>query len=108
MRDAVSRLYDSEHMAYKAKFPEHFRYNCAMSREGKLGERYVHTEMSRCMDELWQLLQLPNTHLYACGLKALESSLTDSLASAARDRGQDWREIQKAMRTDGRYHVEVY
>ena len=110
VRSASCRLYDDEHMSYTANFPDNFRYNCAISRKGcDSGEReYVQTQMCQHMDELWRLLQLPNTHIYACGVKGLESSLSDCLASAARDHGQDWRELRKAMRTEGRYHVEVY
>eukprot|EP00439_Symbiodinium_sp_Y106_P037590 s2798_g4.t1 len=110
VRYASCRLYEDEHMSYKAKFPDNFRYNCAISRESSdSGEKeYVQTQMCQHMDELWGLLQLPNTHIYACGVKGLEAGLSDCLASAARDRGQDWRELHKAMRTEGRYHVEVY
>ena len=36
-----SRLYDQEHLAYESNFPEHFRFNCAVSRNKDVIEQVL-------------------------------------------------------------------
>merc|ERR1711979_176573 len=67
-----SLLYDDEHVEYKEKFPEQFRYDYAVSREDKnaAGQKmYIQTKMAEYAEELWDLMQSPKTHIYMCGLK---------------------------------------
>ncbi|CAJ1353702.1 unnamed protein product [Effrenium voratum] len=98
-----SLLYDDEHQAYKAQFPDRFRYSYATSRQGE--KEYVQTRMMEHGDELWQLLQLPNTHLYICGLKDLERSVNELLESIA---GGTWNGMRRVMQQQQRYHCEVF
>jgi len=107
----TSLLYDSEHVEYKRKFPDQFRYNYAISREetdadGK--KMYVHTKMAEYANELWLLMQDPNTHVYVCGLKGMEQGLDECFDPIAEKSGTSWEQFAKSMKTDRRYHVEVY
>ena len=55
-----------------------------------------------------KLLESPNTHIYICGLKGMESGVEEALSDVARSHGQDWSAIKPGMRRSGRYHVETY
>ncbi len=54
------------------------------------------------------LLRDPRTHIYVCGLKAMEAGVEAAFADVARGAGLDWPGLRDAMRADGRYHVETY
>ena len=106
-----SLLYDDEHLAYKAAYPDQFRYDYAVSREQKnaAGQKmYIQTKMAEFADELWELMQSPKTHVYMCGLKGMESGMAECFGPIAEKSGVDWQEFAKAMKKADRYHVEVY
>ena len=48
------------------------------------------------------------THLYVCGLKAMEAGVEQALEDVARQHGLDWQAVRAAMREEGRLHVETY
>merc|ERR1712151_940435 len=57
-----SLLYDDEHTEYKAKYPDRFKYDYAVSREQKnaAGQKmYIQTKMAEYTEELWELMQSP-------------------------------------------------
>jgi benzoyl-CoA 2,3-epoxidase subunit A len=54
------------------------------------------------------LLQDPNTHVYVCGLKGMESGVNEAFADVCRGASIDWAVLRVAMREAGRYHVETY
>jgi benzoyl-CoA 2,3-epoxidase subunit A len=54
------------------------------------------------------LLGDPNTHVYICGLKGMESGVDDAFAELCRAAAIDWTTLKPAMREAGRYHVETY
>merc|ERR1712187_786564 len=102
-----SLLYDDEHLAYKSKYPDQFRYDYAVSREDKnaAGQKmYIQTKMAEYAEELWDLMQSPKTHIYMCGLKGME----ECFSPIAEKNGLVWKEFAKKMKKDKRYHVEVY
>eukprot|EP00931_Biecheleriopsis_adriatica_P094562 TRINITY_DN681_c0_g1_i11.p1 TRINITY_DN681_c0_g1~~TRINITY_DN681_c0_g1_i11.p1 ORF type:complete len:419 (+),score=108.81 TRINITY_DN681_c0_g1_i11:90-1346(+) len=106
-----SLLYDDEHLAYKAAYPDQFRYDYAVSREQKnaAGQKmYIQTKMAEFADELWELMQSPKTHVYMCGLKGMESGMAECFGPIAEKSGVDWQEFAKSMKKADRYHVEVY
>merc|ERR1719277_1313515 len=106
-----SLLYDDEHTDYKAKYPDQFRYDYAVSREDKnaAGQKmYIQTKMAEYTEELWDLMQSPKTHIYMCGLKGMESGMEECFSPIAEKNGKDWKEFAKAMKKAKRYHVEVY
>lgn len=98
-------------MAYKAAFPDQFRYDYAISREQKnaAGKKmYLQNKMGEYKDELWELMQSPKTHVYMCGLKGMESGMAECFGPVAAAAGKDWTEFSKSMKKENRYHVEVY
>merc|ERR1712151_856601 len=106
-----SLLYDDEHQEYKAKYPDQWRYDYAVSREDKneAGQKmYIQTKMAEFREELWELMQKPNTHIYMCGLKGMESGMEECFSPIAEKNGLVWKEFAKGMKKADRYHVEVY
>merc|ERR1711907_875640 len=66
-----SLLYDDEHVEYKKNFPDQYRYDYAVSREqtNAAGQKmYIQTKIAEYAQEVWDLMQLSNTHMYMCGL----------------------------------------
>jgi ferredoxin--NADP+ reductase len=106
-----SLLYDDENVEYKKKFPDQFRYEYAVSREQKneAGEKmYIQTRLKEYAEEVWNLMNMPKTHLYVCGLKGMEQGLEEALGPLAAKEGKDWKETVKEWKKEGRWHVEVY
>jgi len=106
-----SLLYDDEHAEYKSKYPDQFRYDYAISREQKneAGQKmYIQTKMAEYTEELWNLMQDSNTHVYMCGLKGMEKGMEECFSEIASKNDLVWKDFAKQMKKDGRYHVEVY
>merc|ERR1711972_252416 len=106
-----SLLYDDENVEYKKNFPDQFRYEYAVSREQKneAGEKmYIQTRLKEYAAEVWDLMNMPKTHLYVCGLKGMEKGLEEALGPLATKAGKDWKDVVKEWKKEGRWHVEVY
>merc|ERR1712187_1049453 len=106
-----SLLYDDEHVEYAKKYPDQWRCDYAVSREQKnaAGQKmYIQTKMAEYAEELWELMQKPNTHIYMCGLKGMESGMEECFSPIAEENGVVWKEFAKSMKKAHRYHVEVY
>ncbi|NJL82358.1 MAG: ferredoxin-NADP reductase [Chloroflexaceae bacterium] len=104
-------LYREELEALQAQYPDHFRLTNAISREQKNaegGKMYIQHRVAEHADELWQLVQKENTHVYICGLKGMEGGINDALTAAAAKEGGDWSAYVKQMKQQERWHVEVY
>ena len=71
-------------------------------------KEYVQDRMRTDAGRLGKLLANPDTHIYICGLKDMESGVEEALADIARKHGLDWSAIKPSMRLSGRYHVETY
>merc|ERR1719463_352490 len=108
---AKSLLYDDENKEYAEKFPKQFRYEYAISREQKnaAGQKmYIQTRLAEYAQEVWDLMQMPKTHLYVCGLKGMESGLEEALGPLAAAKGLEWKDVVKQWKKEHRWHVEVY
>merc|ERR1719242_2001208 len=106
-----SLLYDDEHVEYKEKYPDQFRFDYAVSREDKnaAGQKmYIQTKMAEYAEELWELMQKPKTHIYMCGLKGMEKGMEECFGPIAEQQGMVWADFAKEMKKSHRYHVEVY
>merc|ERR1712190_713537 len=104
-------LYVDEHDEYLKKYPDIFRVDYAVSREQKnaSGQKmYIQTKMGEYTEELWELMQKPNTHIYMCGLKGMERGMEECFGAIAEKNGLVWGEFAKQMKKAHRYHVEVY
>merc|ERR1712137_968557 len=72
-----SLLYYDEHTEYVSKYADQFRFDYAVSREqtNAAGQKmYIQTKMAEYTEELWDLMQKENTHIYMCGLRAWRSA----------------------------------
>jgi len=111
---SASLLYDEEWKAMREEFPDQFRYDYAVSNEQKCEKNKVNGEMwvqHRAMDydeELWELVKNPKTHIYMCGLKGMESGFKECLEPLASKEDLEWTAFVKQLKSEKRYHVEVY
>ncbi|MCS6813396.1 MAG: ferredoxin-NADP reductase [Cyanobacteria bacterium] len=104
-------LYKDDLEAMQQQFPDNFRLTYAISREQKNaqgGKMYIQHRIAEHADELWQLLQKPNTHTYICGLKGMEGGIDEGMSVAASKFGVDWSTYQKELKKQERWHVETY
>lgn len=104
-------LYKEQLEELQEKFPDNFRLTYAISREQKNsegGRMYIQHRVGEHADDLWSLMQKPNTHTYICGLKGMEDGIDSALTVAAEKNGVTWSEYQRQMKKAGRWHVETY
>ena len=71
-------------------------------------KEYVQDRMLAQAETLAPLLYDAATHVYVCGLKAMEAGVEAAFARIATDAGLDWTAVKAEMRDSGRYHVETY
>ncbi|MCU9836463.1 benzoyl-CoA 2,3-epoxidase subunit BoxA [Ruegeria sp. WL0004] len=91
------------------KVPESFMAkHFAFSRQDGEPKHYVQDKLRAEADRIGQLLLDPSTHIYVCGLKAMEQGVEEALKDIARARGIVWTELRDQMRDQGRFHVETY
>ncbi|WP_445246088.1 ferredoxin--NADP reductase [Microcoleus sp. OTE_8_concoct_300] len=104
-------LYKEELEQLQREFPDNFRLTYAISREQKNaegGKMYIQNRIQENADQLWELVQKPNTHTYICGLKGMEGGIDEGMSAAAGKYGVDWAAYQKQLKKDHRWHVETY
>lgn len=104
-------LYRQELEELQQQFPDNFRLTYAISREQKNpegGKMYIQNRIQETADELWPLIQKPNTHTYICGLKGMEDGIDAGMSNAAGKFGVDWTDYQKQLKKAHRWHVETY
>ncbi len=71
-------------------------------------KEYVQDRMRTEEDVVAEMLQDPNTHIYICGVKAMEDGVERAFTNIAESIGHQWRNLRDVMRDEGRYHVETY
>jgi ferredoxin--NADP+ reductase len=104
-------LYREELEQLQQEFPDNFRLTYAISREQQNpegGKMYIQDRIKENADELWPLIQKPNTHSYICGLKGMEGGIDEGMSSAAGKFDVDWSDYQKQLKKAHRWHVETY
>lgn len=104
-------LYKEELEALQAEFPDHLRLTYAISREqqnAQGGKMYIQHRIQESADQLWELVQKDNTHVYICGLKGMEGGIDEGMESAASKNGVVWADYQRTLKKAGRWHVETY
>jgi len=107
----ASVLYDNEWKAMQKEFPEKFRYDYAISDEFKRADgssMYVQHRVQQFIKDIWPMVKDKNTHVYMCGLKGMASGMIEAITPSCDTEGLDAKEFLKAMKKEGRYHVEVY
>jgi ferredoxin--NADP+ reductase len=104
-------LYKEELEEMQAQYPNNFRLTYAISREQNNpegGRMYIQDRVAENANELWQLIKNPKTHTYICGLRGMEDGIDAALSKAAAQEGVTWSDYQKAIKKEGRWHVETY
>ncbi len=92
-----------------AKVPQAFlQKHFAFSRVKDQPKTYVQDKLRDDATSLAPMLSDANTHIYICGLKAMETGVESAFQDIARSAGLNWTELRDTMRNDGRYHVETY
>jgi benzoyl-CoA 2,3-dioxygenase component A len=92
-----------------AKVPEALlKKHFAFSRAPGETKCYVQDRMRAEGAALAVALGDDRTHIYLCGLKAMESGVEGAFADIAQAAGLDWPKLRETMREQGRYHVETY
>ncbi|MEX0343373.1 MAG: benzoyl-CoA 2,3-epoxidase subunit BoxA [Rhizobiaceae bacterium] len=71
-------------------------------------KRYVQHELRAMEDQISEMLADPKTHIYICGLRAMEEGVEAAFENIAESTGHSWRALRDTMRDEGRYHVETY
>ncbi len=80
----------------------------AFSRKKDAPKQYVQDKLRDEPEKIAGLLQDADTHIYVCGLKAMEQGVDEALSDIARTVGLNWADLRDEMRKSGRYHVETY
>ncbi|NER49650.1 MAG: ferredoxin-NADP reductase [Symploca sp. SIO1B1] len=104
-------LYKEQLEEIQQNYPDNFRLTYAISREQKNsegGKMYIQHRVAEHAEELWTLMQKPNTHTYICGLKGMEDGIDAALTAEAGKQGVNWSDYQKQMKKAHRWHVETY
>lgn len=104
-------LYKEDFEKMATDYPDNFRLTYAISREQNTadgGKVYVQSRVSEYADELFEMIQKPNTHVYMCGLKGMQPPIDETFTAEAEKRGLNWEDMRRAMKKEHRWHVEVY
>ncbi len=78
------------------------------SRISGTDKEYVQDRMRTEGAALAVLLASPDTHIFMCGLKGMETGVDEAFADISRKHGLDWSSLKSRMRGEGRFHVETY
>lgn len=103
-------LYDDEWQDVKAKYPDNFRLDYALSREQENksgGKMYIQDKVEEYSDEVFNKLE-NGAHIYFCGLKGMMPGIEDMLKGVATAKGLDYSEWIKGLKKKKQWHVEVY
>ena len=107
-----SLLYPEEFDVAETNSNGHFQAIYAISREQPNpmtndGKCYVQHRLQEHADELFQRLN-NGAHIYFCGLKGMMPGIEATLQDACQQRDIDFKVWLKNLKTQNRYHVEVY
>jgi len=86
------------------------KVNYAISREMKNkngGKYYVQDAIAENADEVFNRLD-NGAQIYFCGLKGMMPPIEDTFAAVAEERGINWPEKLKELKSNHQWHVEVY
>jgi ferredoxin--NADP+ reductase len=103
-------LYDDEWQDVKAKYPDNFRLDYALSREQnnqKGGKMYIQDKVEEYADEVFGKLE-NGAHIYFCGLKGMMPGIQSMLKAVAEKKGLDYDVWLKGLKAKKQWHVEVY
>jgi benzoyl-CoA 2,3-epoxidase subunit A len=88
--------------------PEVLDQELVFSRLPDRPKEYVQDRLRTRGKDVAALLRGDNTHIFVCGLKGMETGVTEALVDICRAQGLDWDAVHAAMLETGRFHVETY
>ncbi len=83
----------------------------AFSREEKNADgsrMYVQHRLAEHGETLFNLLKQPNTYFYMCGLRGMEAGIQEGMQAIAEQEGIAWSDFVATLKSEKRWHVEVY
>jgi len=91
------------------KMPEQLlQQHLVFSRIADQTKEHVQDRMQAEHALVAEMLRDTNTHIYICGLKAMEEGVEEAFTQIAQSYGENWQALRDVMRDAGRYHVETY
>ncbi len=69
---------------------------------------YVQDRMLEQQELIAEMLNDDNTHIYLCGLKAMEEGVEQAFTEICASIGTPWLDLRDTLRDEGRFHVETY
>jgi len=78
------------------------------SRLADTPKEYVQDRMRKRADDIAALLKSPDTFVFICGLKGMETGVASAFEEICAENGLVWSDLVEDMRANGRYHVETY
>lgn len=103
-------LYDDDWQGIKAKFPDNFRVDYALSREQENksgGKMYIQDKVEEYAEEVFDRMD-KGAHIYFCGLKGMMPGILTMMEGVANSKGKEWKDVLKTWKEAGQWHVEVY
>jgi benzoyl-CoA 2,3-dioxygenase component A len=92
-----------------ARLPRDFiDIELAYSRSADHPKRYVQDALRERASDVAALLADPATHVYVCGLKAMEAGVLQALQEVADGHSIDWPALHQLLKAEGRLHFETY
>ena len=92
-----------------ARLPRDFiDIELAYSRSADHPKRYVQDALRERSHDVAALLADPATHVYVCGLKAMEAGVLQALQEVAAGHSLDWPTLHQQLKAEGRLHFETY
>ncbi len=87
---------------------EFIETHLAFSRLPNQPKHYVQDLMIQKSDQTAAMLRSEHTHLYICGLKAMEDGVMNALQQICARHELDWPTLHTCMKSEGRIHLETY
>lgn len=104
-RTAEELPYFGRHESLPAGFLDQ---HICFSREPALPRFYVQDRMRLSSDRIKNLLMAPETHIFICGRKGIETGVEEAFNDILKSSKSAWLSQREAMRAQGRFHVETY
>ena len=91
------------------KVPERvLKKRMVFSRIAGAPKEYVQDRLMVESEEIAELINDPDAHIYICGLRGMEQGVEKAFISISESVGLPWTTLRNALREEGRYHVETY
>jgi ferredoxin--NADP+ reductase len=109
VRTEAELLYRAELESFRTRPGYHLLTAISREQTNVDGTRmYVQHRIAEQIDPIWNLLAQPNTYMYICGLKGMETGILAALEAQAIRTGTDWPAFRDALDEGRRLLIETY